>query len=443
MATAESKAAKVSLSSRMVTNAFGNLAPIAAAVVTAPILAHALGVTERGQVAAATAPFLLATSCATLGVPDAVTYFVARRQLARRMALRHAIRIILLSSTVTCLAVIALSGPLSGGDHTIRRLMIVSAALIIPGLFTAVLRGAAAGEHFWKRVTRERMINAAFRLVSIVVLALIGRLDTLTATLAISLAPSVGALAYLRMPVTAEVTTAAVTDGVTGLMMRYGSRVWVGAVSGVLLSRLDQTIMTPLSAAYQLGLYAVAVSIGELPLIVNTAVREVMFSADAARGNDDELTRAARVSFALSVAVAGLIGGTLWLWLPAAFGSQFRPATGVAIVLIIAVALGTPGSIAGSGLSARGRPGMRSLSLTFACVVNIGLLVLLVPHYGAYGAAYATLAGNVISSNGCIVFMTRGGKLRTRDFYLVRPADLRVIGSGLLGVARRRAPKPA
>jgi O-antigen/teichoic acid export membrane protein len=95
----------------------------------------------------------------------------------------------------------------------------------------------------------------------------------------------------------------------------------------------------------------------------------------------------------------------------------------VAAVLLTAVVLGTPGSIGGSGLSARGRPGLRSMSLLVACLVNVGMLIVLAPLLGAMGAALATLAGNLISSNLNLLFLYRKFGINPLAFYGVRRTD--------------------
>ncbi len=56
----------------------GNFFPPLAMLISAPILAQALGVDGRGEVAAATAPLILVITAATFGIPDAVTYVIAR-----------------------------------------------------------------------------------------------------------------------------------------------------------------------------------------------------------------------------------------------------------------------------------------------------------------------------------------------------------------------------
>jgi O-antigen/teichoic acid export membrane protein len=203
--------------------------------------------------------------------------------------------------------------------------------------------------------------------------------------------------------------------------------------------------MTPLSSAYQLGLYVVAVNVSELPLIINRAVRDVTFVTDAHESVDTRLAASARISTA-ACTIAGLgLGLTMMWWLPALFGQEFAGSVPIAAVLLAGVIIGTPGSIAGAGLSARGRPGLRSISLVIACVGNVLLLLVLVPTWGAMGAAWATCAGYIATSLLNLFFLKRLFGIPMRSFYGVRRSDLTVLagfarklGRAALRTVRRR-----
>jgi O-antigen/teichoic acid export membrane protein len=407
----------------------GNAFPPFVALFSGPILAQALGVDGRGAVAAATAPLALVITIATFGVPEAVTWAIAR---SPRLAWNAAGRGILMLciAGLLAMAAVAVALPwLSGGKSSVQHLIFVASLAIVPNLLIGVLRGVASATHAWRLVAFERILASSLRLAALIPFWLTGTLTPLVATITIAALPVFGAFVYVghlrRLePRATEVPAEALTRGLLG----YGMRLWVGSLSGVLLSRIDQVLMTPFAGTYQLGLYVVAVSVSELPLIINQAVRDVTFVTDAADSVDERLSASARISTALC-ALAGLfLGITMLWWLPFLFGDDFRDSIPVAAVLLAAVVLGTPGSIAGSGLSARGRPGLRSVSLTIACSVNIAMLVLLTPHLGAMGAALATLVGNLISSNLNLVFLSHAFGISPLRFYGLRRADISTIG---------------
>jgi O-antigen/teichoic acid export membrane protein len=198
-------------------------------------------------------------------------------------------------------------------------------------------------------------------------------------------------------------------------------------MTGILLSRLDQLFITPLAGTAQLGLYAVAVQISDVSLLAHTAVRDVMTSSDAGERRDDKILASARISFAGTLLTGLVIAGSAPFWIAFLFGSGFEDALPSIALLTCAAVLGVPGSIAGAALSARGRPGLRSLSLAIAATANLLLVLLLVPPLGATGAALATLIGSIIAANLNIAF-TRGLiQAKFPDFYILQASDIRLV----------------
>jgi len=417
-------------------NAFAPLASIA----TAPILAQALGVDGRGTVAAATAPLLLASAVATFGVPAAVTYTTARfPAVARRLAGRGALVLLATGSAVSA-AIVAASGFFAGGDPAVRNLVVLAAAALVPTLLVALLQAVASGLHRWRLVTLERAITAAVRLGALLVLMLLGRLDVVAAVVVLAVAPVLGAVAYtslFRVRGAPAPSASATEQASVGALASYGMRVWVGSISGILLTRLDQSLMTPLSSAAELGLYVVAVNVADLPLVISNAVRDVTFSSHAADSDDARLYTASRLSSAVTVGVAGALAATTWWWLPIVFGADFAAALPACLLLLLATALGAQGGLAGTALSARGRPGRRSASMIVACVVNAALLVVLVPLFGAVGAAIGTCAGNLTSSTLNVLGARRLLGMPARGFYGLRRSDLVVLRSVAVRLLRR------
>ncbi|TFD06024.1 teichoic acid transporter [Cryobacterium sp. TMT1-66-1] len=422
--SASRRAAPNSVSRNMTIALIGNAFPPLVALFSGPILAQALGVDGRGAVAAATAPLALVVTVATFGVPEAVTWAIARNPTLARNASNRGMLILVVAGLLAMGAVALSATWLSGGDPTVQQLILVACLAIVPNLLVGVFRGVASATQSWRLVALERIITSSLRLAVLIPFWITGTLTPLVATIAVAAMPVTGLFVYIgRMrsldPRAFDVPREARTAG----LLSYGLRIWVGSLSGILLSRLDQVLMTPFAGTYQLGLYVVAVSVSELPLIINQAVRDVTFVTDAADSVDARLASSARISTMLCAGAALFLGVSMLWWLPFLFGEDFRPALPVAGVLLAAVVLGTPGSIGGSGLSARGRPGLRSMSLLIACLVNIGMLIVLAPMLGAMGAALATLAGNLISSNLNLAFMYRKFGINPLQFYGVRRTD--------------------
>ncbi|MFM2721056.1 oligosaccharide flippase family protein [Microbacterium mcarthurae (nom. nud.)] len=423
----------------MALSILGNAFPPMAVLVTAPILARALDVDGRGDLAAATAPFMLAIAIATLGLPDAVTNVLARRSFFRAITW-FALASSLVGTGALSVLLVWLASPVltQGGSPGLATLMTVATLATVPGLLVALLRGTAAGLHMWGVVATERILNGSLRILGIVGLALAEQLTLFSATLVTVLGPVLAGFAYVRLVSKSSYESRELRPTPARRAFAYGTRAWLGSVAGILLMRIDQLLILPLSGPAQLGLYAVAVNVSEVPLIINSATREVMFSSDAAQRDNERAGLAARATFIACVICAlGVLAPIGW-WLPLVFGSEFVGAIPIALLAAVAVVVGVPGSIAGATLSARGRPELRSFSILLACLINLLLLFVLVPSFGGIGAAAATLVGNLVSSNLCITFAVKHHRFRWTDFYGVRPGDFvslwqalsRVVGRG-------------
>ena len=76
-----------------------------------------------------------------------------------------------------------------------------------------------------------------------------------------------------------------------------------------------------------------------------------------------------------------------------------------------------------------------------ACVVNVGLLVVLVSEYGALGAAWATVLGYLLSSGLNQFFLKRLFGVSMLSFYGIRRSDLGILRRYAAGVGRVLRPR--
>lgn len=404
-------------------NLVGNTFAPLAALATAPILAQALGTVGRGELAGATAPLLLAASCASLGLPSAVNHWVARHAgHSRRMLGIAAVATAAIGVIVTAAIVVA-GDAFAAGDPELSRLISAAALALVPNLQASVLQAIAAGRHAWRLVALERAVTNGTRLAALATLSAAHALSVETAVLVIALTPVIGAVVYL--PLIVRPVERVDERARIGAVLSYGGRVWFGALAGIILTRIDQTLMIPLAGAAALGVYALAVNLADIPLTVANAVREVTFSRQSERVDHEVLARSSRLTGAAVVlACAGIAAALPWA-VPTLFGPTFEGAVPVTLVLLAGCAVSVPGSLAGVGLAAAGRPGLRSTSLAAAAVVNVVLLILLAPGLGAIGAAVATLSGSLVSNGLNLLFVHRVSGLAPAALVGLRRADLR------------------
>lgn len=392
----------------------------------APVLAHSLKVDGRGQLASAMGPYLLLTITAGLGVTEAVTFTISRHPSVARRVTGSGLGLVFLFGLCATVMAFIVGHWLSGGRAETRQLIELASIAIAPALCVGVVRGTASALHLWKLVSAERLGGAVITLSVVGILALSSHLTPFSATIAMVASPLAGSVVYLRLIPILEVGDNPRTAPFRSSLMGYGLRAWVGGVAGILLMRVDQALMTPLTGVYELGLYVVAVNIAELPLIINGAIRDVMFASEAAGSSSHEvLPSAARISTSLCAGAALGLGLLSPIIVPMLFGHEFSGAVLPTVILLIGAIVGTPGSIAGAGLSGRGRPGLRSLCLAGACAIDVLVLVVLAPSQGALGAAWAMFAGSVFLTGSSLVLMQKHFEVSAVSFLGLRRSDIR------------------
>lgn len=418
---------KGSLREHVINSAVGSAVPAFLALVTSPILAQTLGVEDRGRLASGQAYVLLLTAVTSLGLPETLTFF-GRKQIDqhRRAQLLAWTSIVLVGSLCTAWLLFEFSGPLSRSDKELASALRLAAWALPPSVALGALRGQAAAREQWSIIAIERITGSLFRLAAIVLLA---AADTLTLQTAV--------LAALYVPLTSAISYCALLGKSHGRLSRrpaervspygFGLKVWVGALAGLVIMRADQVLLGPLAGPEQLGLYVVAVTVGEVPLLLTASFRDVLFARAAGDFDSRVIERAARLAFVTTTTVCVSIAIFAPVAVPLLFGNEFSEAVEIIFVLLVSVAFGAPGSVAGAALFAIGRPDLRAASLCCAAIVNLGLVASFAPSLGAMGAAVSMLGTNVISNGINLGFSRRFAGVRPASCWILQRNDLRFI----------------
>lgn len=424
----------MSLRKNVLLATFGNVVPPLLALATQPLLAQGLGVDGRGAASAGVAPLMVAVSLCALGLPDSLNRFIASRAVGARTSATILVLLVVVGSAASCV-IWATSSALGGGDESAISAIKVGALFVAPALAFQGLRGMAAGLSLWGSITIARCSQSLLLLAVVVAGFATQTLTVETAVIALALAQCAGAL-VLVVPVILhrKHLNAAEPPGTQRAVFAFGASIWIGAASGYLLTRIDQLLMVPLSGVTQLGLYAVAVSISEAVLVVNTGLREVIFSAEASQRDPARVSAATRVSNLVVIVLSCAAAAATPFVIAPLFGQEFDGAIPMVMVLLAATTIGNPGSVSGMALAAWGRPGVRSASIVIALMVNVVSIILLVPQLGGLGAAIATLLGNATAMVLILVAMRKYYQIPARDFITITRADIQF----LIRLLRRR-----
>jgi O-antigen/teichoic acid export membrane protein len=177
-------------------------------------------------------------------------------------------------------------------------------------------------------------------------------------------------------------------------LLRYGVVVWVAGIGYQTNFRLDQFILGALVAAAAVGQYATAVGLASGLTIVSMGIAVVTLPA-VARADPAHRLALGRRNWLVGVTL--MVGGAILLWLLAPhivsllLGVRFRPVVPLFQVLVLAqVALGST-QILHEIARGQGRLGFPALVETAGALVTVVALLLVVPRWGAIGAAWVSV----------------------------------------------------
>jgi O-antigen/teichoic acid export membrane protein len=392
------------------------------------ILARALGPSGRGTIAFITVTVLVAARVAGLGMGEATAFFVARRPEARGALFVNAVIFMLgsalLAATVACGALVALGEDRPAGIGG-RELAIIAAATLISALGDAgyvFLLGSG-------RLRAVALITASaswlYPLFLVALWSTVG-LTVLRAALAWAAAESARALVYLGQS-KRGLPLRRPHPGLLVEAIRFGSRAWIGSLARFLNFRTDQLLMGFLASEAALGIYAVAVNASEVLLYLPAATATALLPAAARTEGGLRTEQALRAfrSAAVVTAAAALVGALLGpVLLPLIFGAAFEGSV-TPFLWLLPGALGFAATAVFSyALVAGASPGLSSVGPLVSLALGVVLDLILIPRFGASGAAAAASAAFLAGGCAALAAFRHRNRFAWRSLLLPRRGDL-------------------
>lgn len=394
------------------------------------LLSRWLGPTGRGEVAAAMLWPMLLVYLSSMGLLVSTMYFTSLPDSNPQVVFSTAILFGLVLSAITLpLGFIAMPQLLKSQTSEVlnasRLFLVVIPLSLITQLGMGVLQGRLLVAEFnWLRV----VIPVGY-LIGTVVLVAVGRLtliDILFLHLFLNVAVLVGTLAFLskaRIRPGFEVDTTRAKQ-----MLRYGSKVHVGNISGQANLNLAQVLMAAWLSPIYLGLYVVAMSAAGLSQIFSQAVQTVATPGIAQKSSEAERTAVLQGVFrqywVISLLVAFAIGIALPAVIPLAFGAEFKDSIWPAEVLLLGSCVVGAKQVLAGGAQALGDPWLGSKAQLYALVLTVVLLYFLLPRMGIMGAAIATTSAYSAELALVILGLQRAHSISALSLFRFKWSDL-------------------
>lgn len=302
---------------------------IALSLVSAPMLAHAIGADGRGMLAGAFAAIQVGGFVAFLALPRAL----AAQDQVDGGAARGGVVVTTVLGLFAAAVCFAFAPSITGGDPWMTSaLRIAAVTLALGGLYQiGVERLLIAGETRMYNVTRA--LNVILPSVGYIVAFALGRLTldtafviTLTGQVLSTLAGAVASIPLLRRARRAETP------------WRMSFALWASVVSEGIAMRIDQVLLAALAAPATLGVYAVASTVASASGGLTQAINTVAYGR-MTRGASQSIRRSSLIGAAASVTASAAVVLVIAFWGTRIFGPTFEGLLGPLVILCIAQAL--------------------------------------------------------------------------------------------------------
>lgn len=272
--------------------------------------------------------------------------------------------------------------------------------------------------------------RALGHLLVVAVLMLVGRLTPATAVAAFAAAQLGGLVAIIVVALRDLRRPARPTTGVPGLPradgelpddldsrplwklaafnLRHGALGQLSAVAYFLLLRLDQGLLEHFRGAAEVGIYSLAVYVGEMLWLLPGALTPLLVHSSAADASDPHRDRTAARAVRMGVALTLVAALPLYLLaaplLALAGGGQYAASVAALRALLPGIVAFAPGVVLAGDFIGRGKPHWNTQASALTVVINVAVALALIPGHGAVGAAWAS---SVAYACGSVVMLWR------------------------------------
>jgi len=364
-------------------------------IVSGVIVARSLGPTDRGYFALLLVVAVVCGLIGHLGIPTAMTYYIAQeprhaRRITRDLA---SVRFLQLGSAFV-LQVVALLVLVQGKPGRVQVAAVVT--LFLPAGVLMLDTGLAIlqGQHRFRWFNVLRIVPGASYVVVIALAFVTIGVDLVVVTTLWVGTNFLGGLLALVVGLRSLPNELGPEPGPPRPeMVRFGLRAMLGTVSPVDAVRLDQLVVGLFLMPVELGYYVVAQAFTQLPRVVAASVGMVAYPQVASRAEREARKHAMWRFFGLGVLLSGLVVLGLEVLtgklVPFFFGSAYNAATPIAQILLIGTLFMAGRRVLSDGVNGLGHPGLGTIAEVASWLFIIPGLAVLLPLYGAKGVALA------------------------------------------------------
>lgn len=369
-----------------------NFASLGLGLVSAALQARLLGPQGRGELATAMVPAGMAAMLLCIGLPDYFARQAAKGRELGRLSLTAAV----LGLSVGAVAVLPYLwiAQLLAPTGTPAWCLLVAYALLTPlSTFGYCLMSIAVGAGWWKTVSVAKLVPQGLAVLGLAALSVPGASPGTVGALLIA-----STIVGLLIPLSRRASWPYGKLERRGLTsaLSFGLRGWPAGAVALLNQRIDLLLLTAMASKEQLGFYAVATTLAAVLTAVSNSVAMPTRNR-VARGEVHVVPATMAATMAVTFLTASVVVLTLPALVSLILGPSFLPAMPVMIVLLAAQIPLAGIVVMTQSLVGFGKPGLPFCGEIAALATTASMVILLVPQFGTISAAWANLAGNIVS----------------------------------------------
>ncbi len=373
-----------------------------ASIVSGVLVARSLGPEDRGYLALLVVVSTVCSLVGSIGLPSAVTYYVAQDPSRAREITHSLLGPGVLQVMAALVLQLAMLVALVMDDPGRVKVAGAISLLLVPGLL-ALFYGLAIlqGRQRFTAFNLLRILPTMAYVAGVLIVFLYGAADLVLIMTMWAGANFVGG--FLALGVAVLGLPAASTDDSSpsrSQMTKFGLKSFAGSLSPVEAFRLDQGVVGLFLSPVALGFYVVGQAFTALPRVIGASIGLVAYPKVAAQQDPTAARRALWRYFFFSLTVTAIVVGALELvsaqLVTFFFGTEFTEAIPIARILLLGTLFMAARRVLTDGTNGIGHPGLGTLAEVASWVVLLPTIAILLPRYGVEGVAWAlTIAWGV------------------------------------------------
>lgn len=359
------------------------------------ILARGLGPENRGLLAALLIYPQLLISLTEGGMRQAATFYIGKK-IAPEGQVLAALIFYVITAGLFGYGLMLFLLQLVGEASFSFSMVLVAAAIIPTTLAVNAFKGYFLGKQEIQRFNKSSWIERALYVGLLVIFYINDMLSVTTAVISTATAAifnAIQAWIYIRRINSSplELDLSVVWD-----MLKIGV-VYAFALFLITMNyKVDILLLGILSTPKEVGYYAVSVQVAELMWQLPGAVMLVLMSRSANNSEqskiwNEKVAVVCRIMIFIALLSAIALAIAVSLATELIFGKEYLPAILIMQILLLSSIFMVPFKSLNADLAGEGRPKYAIITMLPSVLLNVGLNFLLIPMFGAKGAAVATL----------------------------------------------------